>query len=207
MKRYACIRQHDITDCGAACLAMVSKQHGLKKSIAEIREIAGTDKMGTNALGMIKAAEKLGFAAKGIKGNREALLSEFPLPSMAHMVVDGGLLHYVVIHRITTSKIVIADPGKGIVMYGIDKFCAMWTGVLILLSPTPQFERGGSSSHLFRFFKLLARKSALQRKTRAVQPGADPGSRCLLCRRKSSRSRASDKSRARNLEKRIGFRP
>lgn len=140
---------------------MVSKQHGLKKSIAEIREIAGTDKMGTNALGMIKAAEKLGFAAKGVKGNREALLSEFPLPAIAHMVVDGGLLHYVVIHKITASKIVIADPGKGIVTYGIDKFCAMWTGVLILLSPTSQFERGGSSSHLFRFFKLLAPQKRL----------------------------------------------
>ena len=52
MKHY-CIKQHDITDCGAACLATVSKQYGLKMPISKIREVAGTDKQGTNAAGMI----------------------------------------------------------------------------------------------------------------------------------------------------------
>lgn len=57
--RFYCIKQHDITDCGAACLATVSKQYELKMPISKIREIAGTDKQGTNVSGMIKAAEKL----------------------------------------------------------------------------------------------------------------------------------------------------
>lgn len=39
----------------------MAKQHGFKMPIAKIREIAGTDKQGTNALGMIKAAESLGI--------------------------------------------------------------------------------------------------------------------------------------------------
>src|SRR5690625_5742254 len=64
-KRYHCIKQHDITDCGAACLATISKQYGLKIPISKIREVAGTDKQGTNAYGLIKAAEKLSFTAKG----------------------------------------------------------------------------------------------------------------------------------------------
>ena len=51
-KSYHCIKQHDITDCGAACIATISKQHGLKLTISQIREIAGTDKQGTNAYGM-----------------------------------------------------------------------------------------------------------------------------------------------------------
>jgi len=59
-KRYVCIKQHDIKDCGAACLATISKQYGLKIPISKIRETAGTDKQGTSALGLIKAAEKLG---------------------------------------------------------------------------------------------------------------------------------------------------
>ena len=102
--RYYCIKQHDITDCGAACLATVSKQYGLSTSITKIREVAGTDKMGTNAYGMVKAAEQLGFTAKGVKGNQEAFFSEFPLPAIAHVVVDGTLLHYVVIHKITKKS-------------------------------------------------------------------------------------------------------
>ena len=112
--KYYCIKQHDITDCGAACLAIISKQYGLSTSITKIREVAGTDKQGTNAYGMVKAAEQLGFTAKAVKGNKEAFFSEFPLPCIAHVVVGGTLLHYVVIHKITKKEVTIADPAKGI---------------------------------------------------------------------------------------------
>ena len=44
LKKYTCIKQHDIIDCAAACLATISKQHGLKIPITKIREVAGTDK-------------------------------------------------------------------------------------------------------------------------------------------------------------------
>lgn len=59
MKLY-CIKQHDILDCGDACIAIISKQYGRATSISKIREIAGTDKMGTNAYGMVKVAEQRG---------------------------------------------------------------------------------------------------------------------------------------------------
>ena len=68
--KYYCIKQHDIMDCGAACLATICKQNGYKIGITRIREVAGTDKQGTNAYGVIKAAEQLGFSAKGVKGNK-----------------------------------------------------------------------------------------------------------------------------------------
>ena len=97
--KYYCVKQHDITDCGAACLATICKQNGYKIGITQIREVAGTDKQGTNAYGVIKAAEQLGFSAKGVKGNKEAFFSEFPLPCIAHVIVDGQLLHYVVIKK------------------------------------------------------------------------------------------------------------
>jgi ABC-type bacteriocin/lantibiotic exporter with double-glycine peptidase domain len=52
-----------------------------------------TDKRGANAYGLIKAAEKPGFTAKGVKGNRESLFSEFPLPAIALVIIDQKLLH------------------------------------------------------------------------------------------------------------------
>ena len=80
---YQCIMQHDITDCGAACIATICKQNGHKISIYHfgasvihgqrsnilrlLREVAGTDKQGTNVYGVIKAAEHFGFSAKGVK--------------------------------------------------------------------------------------------------------------------------------------------
>ena len=103
--KYLTVKQHDITDCGAACIATISKQHSLKIPITKIREVAGTDKQGTNALGLIKAAKQLGFSAKGVKGNQEAFFTDFPLSDIAHVIVDGTLLHYVVIHKITKKKV------------------------------------------------------------------------------------------------------
>ncbi|ACL76604.1 peptidase domain-containing ABC transporter [Ruminiclostridium cellulolyticum] len=155
-KRYYCVRQHDITDCGAACLATISKQYGYKTSITKIREAAGTDKQGTNAYGLIKAAESLGFTAKGVKGNQEAFFSEFPLPCIAHVVVDGTLLHYVVIHKISKRQVLVADPGKGMIGYTPEDFFKVWTGVLILMVPNVSFNKGNETTGLFsRFFSLL----------------------------------------------------
>lgn len=160
--KYYCIKQHDITDCGAACLATVAKQYGLKLPISKIREIAGTDKQGTNAYGVVKAAEQLGFTAKGVKGTKEAFFSEFPLPAIAHVVIDGKLLHYVVIHKITKKEVIIADPGKGIVKYSPEDFFKIWTGVLILLVPNNTFKKGNQKkSSLSRFFSLLAPQKKL----------------------------------------------
>ncbi|NFT04412.1 peptide cleavage/export ABC transporter, partial [Clostridium sporogenes] len=107
--KYICIKQHDYKDCGAACLATICKQYGLKYPISKIREVAGTDKEGTSALGVIKAAEELGFTAKGVKASKpEDLFSEIPLPCIAHVVIDKKLLHYVVIHKISQKEIIIA---------------------------------------------------------------------------------------------------
>lgn len=171
--KYYCIKQHDITDCGAACLATISKQNGYKIGITKIREVAGTDKQGTNAYGIIKAAEQLGFSAKGVKGNKEAFFSEFPLPCIAHVIVDGTLLHYVVIHKITKKQVIIADPAKGIVKLKPEEFFGeiyengkppkyQWTGVLILLVKSENFKKGDETKGLFsRFFSLLIPQKAL----------------------------------------------
>ncbi len=165
--KYYCIKQHDITDCGAACLATICKQNGYGIGITKIREVAGTDKQGTNAYGVIKAAEELGFSAKGVKGNKEAFFSGFPLPCIAHVIVDGNLLHYVVIHKITKKQVIIADPGVGIVKLTPEEFFGevhdegkppkyQWSGILILLVKNETFTKGNETKGLFgRFFHLL----------------------------------------------------
>lgn len=165
--KYYCVKQHDITDCGAACLATICKQKGYRVGITKIREVAGTDTEGTNAFGVIKAAEHLGFSARGVRGDKEDLYADFPLPCIAHMTVNGNLLHYVVIHKITKRYILIADPAKGIVKLKPEEFFGekgtadkapeyQWSGVLILLTPNETFKKGVETKGLFsRFFYLL----------------------------------------------------
>ena len=165
--KYYCVKQHDITDCGAACLATICKQNGYKIGITRIREVAGTDKQGTNVYGLIKAAEQLGFSTKAVKGNKEAFFSEFPLPCIAHVIVDGNLLHYVVIHKISKKQVIISDPAVGIVKLKPEEFFGevhekdkppkyAWSGVLVLLVKNETFKKGDETKGLFsRFFYLL----------------------------------------------------
>ncbi len=165
--RYYCVKQHDITDCGAACLATICKQNGYRIGITQIREVAGTDTQGTNVFGLVKAAEQLGFDAKGVKGDKEDFFTDFPLPCVAHMIVNENLMHYVVVHKITKKEIVIADPGKGIVKLTPEEFFGetgtedqppeyKWSGALILLTKNATFKKGVETKGLFsRFFYLL----------------------------------------------------
>lgn len=150
------IKQHDITDCGAACLASISAHYKLEIPIARIRQYAGTDKKGTNVLGLIEAAEKLGFEAKGVRGDFDSLF-KIPKPTIAHVIVKKQLQHYVVIYEVTKTYIKIMDPGTGkFYKKTHDEFKEEWTGVLVLLLPDESFKTGNEKvSILKRFWFLL----------------------------------------------------
>jgi ATP-binding cassette subfamily B protein len=124
-----------ITDCGAACLASIAVHYQLQLPVSRIRQYAGTDKRGTNVLGLIEAAEKLGFQAKGAKGALDSL-SKIPLPAIAHLVLKNGLQHYVVIYKVGVKNIVYMDPGDGSFhKEKIAVFIEKWSGVVVLILP------------------------------------------------------------------------
>jgi len=150
------VKQRDITDCGAACLASIAAHYKLGIPVSRIRQIAGTDQKGTNAWGMVKAAEKMGFSAKGVKGNAESLLN-VPLPAIAHVVVKKILQHYVVLYRIKDGSVEYMDPADGLIhKETMEVFAEMWSGVLILLAPGNDFiPRNEKISNIQRFIFLL----------------------------------------------------
>ncbi|MCB9298096.1 MAG: peptidase domain-containing ABC transporter [Lewinellaceae bacterium] len=151
------IKQHDITDCGAACLSSVSVYHGLRLPLSRIRQLASTDQKGTNVLGMLEAAEKLGFSAKGVRGDIDCL-NKIPLPAIAHVIADGGLHHFVVLYRVRKTSVTIMDPAIGRrVRLSTEAFRDMWTGVLLLLAPNDTFRPGNRQTPAWKRFRELAR--------------------------------------------------
>ncbi|WP_079242711.1 peptidase domain-containing ABC transporter [Chryseobacterium indologenes] len=156
MKKNILIKQHDIKDCGAACLASVAIHYGLKMPIAKIRQICHTDTRGTNVLGLIQGLEQMGFNAKGVKGGVDAL-PELLLPAIAHVIVNGQMHHYVVIYKVGKDKITVMDPARGkLEEYKIEEFSKIWTGVLILLEPNEYFEQKDEKTSLYkRFWNLV----------------------------------------------------
>jgi ABC-type bacteriocin transporter len=159
------IKQHDLTDCGAACLASIGAHHGLKIPIARIRQYASTDQKGTNILGLVEAAEKLGMTAKAVKGPMESMY-EFPLPLIAHVVIDGKLQHYVVVYAASQKdkKITVMDPAHGAMIdFTEDDFAKIWTsGIVVMLSPMEKFQAGDKTISVFERFLFLLRPHKTQ---------------------------------------------
>jgi ABC-type bacteriocin transporter len=156
MKRGTLIKQHDIKDCGAACLASVGAYYGNKMPIAKIRQICHTDTRGTNILGMIQGLEAMGFNAKGVKGDIEAL-SDIPLPAIAHIIVNGQLHHFVVIYKLSKGKVTVMDPAYGkLEEYSKEDFAKIWTGVLVILEKNEYFEQKDERTSVYaRFWNLV----------------------------------------------------
>ncbi|PRB06124.1 peptidase C39 [Chryseobacterium sp. MYb7] len=156
MKKDILIKQHDLKDCGAACLASVSSHYGLKMPIAKIRQLSHTDTRGTNVLGLVQGLEAMGFNAKGVKGGAD-VLPDIPLPAIAHIVSKEQYHHYVVIYKVNKGKISVMDPAFGkIEEHTIEEFSKIWTGVLVLLEPNQYFEQKNEKTSLYkRFWNLV----------------------------------------------------
>ena len=149
------IKQHDITDCGAACLASISAHYGLQLPIARIRQMASTDTKGTTVLGMIEDAQKIGFQAKGVRGTLESL-EKIPKPSIAHVIIKEALHHFVVIYDINETHITVMDPALGTLDKKTrEEFQKEWTGVLILLLPDESFKQGNEKISTYERFWFL----------------------------------------------------
>lgn len=152
------VKQRDVTDCGAACLASVAAHYNLEMPVSRIRQLAGTDKKGTNILGMVEAAGKMGFLAKGVKGEWDSIF-KIPKPAIAHVIVKKVLHHYVVLTRTTDMFIEMMDPADGeLHKLTHDQFKRQWTGVLVIITPGEKFiaknEKVTLSNRLWNLIKL-----------------------------------------------------
>ncbi|MEM1406021.1 MAG: peptidase domain-containing ABC transporter [Bacteroidota bacterium] len=161
MNKKILVKQRDITDCGAACLASVGAYYDFKMPISRIRQIAGTDKKGTNALGMVEAAEKMGFSAKGVRGEVSAI-PKIPTPAIAHVIIKNVLQHYVVVFKTSEKEVQFMDPATGkLEVSSIKNFEAIWSGVLILMTPNERFQKADKTVSISsRFWFLLASHKA-----------------------------------------------
>src|SRR5690625_7950140 len=92
-RRKVLVQQRDLTDCGAACLASALAWYGRSTPVARIRQLASTDQSGTTVLGMMKAAERLGFQVKGVRGRRESIPA-ISIPAIEQIITSGDDRQY-----------------------------------------------------------------------------------------------------------------
>ena len=145
-------KQHDFSDCGAACLVSICRFYGLSVSISHIRSLAGTDEQGTSVMGLLEASKKLGFESKGVKGDQKSLL-KVPKPVIAHVAMEDQRHHYIIIYQTGTKMLKIMDPADGkLSSMRWPDFLAKWTGIMILLVPSNTFKKGQKAKSPWKWF-------------------------------------------------------
>ena len=145
------IPQHDLMDCGPACISMIASHYGKSFEIEDLRENTFMTREGVTLLGITQAAKKIGFSTLPAKLTLEKLIglaieSQVSLPCIIHWNQN----HFVVLRKISKplfSKnyvFKLADPAYGFISITQQKFEFSFLngdqeGVVLFLEPSIDF--------------------------------------------------------------------
>lgn len=136
------VRQHDQSDCGVACLLSIIKFYDGESTFENLRALSGTSKQGTTFLGLLQAARQIGFEADGLEAENIENLKELNGPAVLHIHVDERFQHYVVFYGFEGEKVIIGDPGKGVILLTKEELASLWQSrALLKLELTVEFEK------------------------------------------------------------------
>jgi ATP-binding cassette subfamily B protein len=161
-KKYL-VKQNDVTDCAAACLATICMYYKKEITITKLRDILGTDIKGTTLKGLGDGANRLGFDTKAIRVDKRSFTSKYTLPAIAHIITKEGITHFVVVHKVKNENVIILDPASGVRKESVDEFYKSFDGILLLLVPNNEFsiKKEEKINILSSFIKILLPQKAL----------------------------------------------
>ncbi|KPA71719.1 peptide ABC transporter ATP-binding protein, partial [Streptococcus suis] len=163
--KHTFVPQIDARDCGVAALASIAKFYGSDYSLAHLRELAKTNKEGTTALGIVKAAQEMGFETRAIQADMTLFdMDDVPYPFIAHVNKEGKLQHYYVVYKARKNYILIGDPDPTVKVTKMSKerFASEWTGVAIFLAPEPRYKpHKDKKNGLMSFLPLIFKQRSL----------------------------------------------
>lgn len=150
-RAYPFIGQQSSSDCGAACLAMISQYWGRRLSLNTLRNLARVDRMGASLQSLAAAAQSLGYDVLPVRASLNKLDS-YDNPWIAHWQD----IHYLVVWRVKSDRLLIGDPAIGKRWLSRLEFEASWTGYALLLNPSERLYAFGSEQiSWLRYWQLL----------------------------------------------------
>ncbi|MDK1198590.1 peptidase domain-containing ABC transporter [Cronobacter dublinensis] len=133
-KRLPVIRQTESAECGLACLAMLASWHGLQTDLPTLRERFSVSTQGMTLQRLIECAAVIRLSSRAVRLEPEDLKS-LTLPCILHWNMN----HFVVLHKVRGSRLVIHDPDKGKKILTLQDADKHFTGVALELIPASDF--------------------------------------------------------------------
>ncbi|MGU3416405.1 peptidase domain-containing ABC transporter [Enterobacter bugandensis] len=134
IKQLPVIRQTESAECGLACLAMMACWHGLQTDLPTLRERFSVSTQGMTLQRLIECAAGISLSSRAVRLEPEDLKS-LSLPCILHWNMN----HFVVLHKVRGSRLVIHDPDKGKVTLSLQEAGKHFTGIALELLPASDF--------------------------------------------------------------------
>lgn len=128
--------QTEASECGLACLVMVSNYHGFRTDLATMRRLFVISIKGTTLSHLMGMAQAVGFTTRPVKLELEDL-KDLRRPCILHWNFN----HFVVLKEVGARHVVIHDPAMGVRKLSFEEVSAAFTGVALELWPNPGFKQ------------------------------------------------------------------
>lgn len=146
LKKVPLILQHDTTECGLACIAMIATHHGKTTTLHDLRDKVPTSRRGISLINLRKLSSLTGLGGRVLKVGMNSL-HKLSLPCVLHW----DHTHYVVLTRVTRTHIYINDPARGRVKLSMAQASPHVTGVALELSPGLDFSTTAQGKRVSMF--------------------------------------------------------
>lgn len=138
-KKFPIVFQHDLRDCGLACLSMIFEFYNKIVSLDTLKTTAKVSDDGLSLLDLTKIAKHYEFNCTAYKISTTDFSKYLETPFIAHWKGD----HFVVVYKIGRFSVTIADPSKGIRKISKKEFIYNWQtdknpseGYILLIKPS-----------------------------------------------------------------------
>ena len=137
------ILQDEITECGHACIVMISNFWGHDLDLPAVRRISKPSQQGVSLLTLKNLCENLGFTTRALSVPLDEI-KKIKTPAILHWDMN----HFVVLKQVNKKSVIIHDPALGIRRCSSEEFSKSFTGIVLEIQKSDDFKKISEKSKL-----------------------------------------------------------